>query len=189
MTLATDKPQAMPVTEDPTSQEGKPLHHAIEGDSAATHQNSAPILVGKDPSGNLQYLSLNSNNEVIVDSDSAEVACLSDTGKVTGNNSTEQLVVSITLQASTEYKEIGYIVSNFRQSEYRIIAVDDVGVTDVETELATILVGPGDYTDSATLDCLTFTSGSTGVQELQIVGLNKDAASDLRATISAKEIV
>lgn len=186
MSLTTDKPQAIPVLEDPADQAGKPLAKVLEGDAAAS-KNAAPMLVGKDPSGNLQYIALNSNREVIVDTESAEVACLTGTAKVTGGTS-EQKVLGITLQASTEYKKIGWALSNFRQTEYRIVAVSDVGVTDVETELATILVGPGDYNDSSELECLTFTSGATGVQELQLVGTNKDVASDLRGTLSVQEV-
>ncbi len=186
MSLTTDKPQAFPILEDPADNSGKPLSYKVEGDPAAGG-NYAGILTGKDPDGNLQFLKLNASNELVVDLDSNEVACLTGTAKVAGGTS-EQAILQITLQATTEYRKLGWIVSNFRQSEFRIIAVDDVGVTDVETELATILVGPGDYTDSAELECLSFTSGGTGVQELQLVGTNKDVASDLRGTLSIEEV-
>lgn len=187
MSLASDKPQAFPITEDVNDQTGKPLSHAQEG-AVAAGKNAAPILVGKDPSGNLQYIALNSSNEVRVDSESAEVACLSGSAKVTGNNSVEQTVLTITLAASREYRDIGWSVSNFRQTEYRVIWVDDVGGADTETELTTVLVGPGQYNSVGELECLSFTSGATGVQELRLVGLNKDAASDLRGTLSVKEV-
>jgi len=186
MSLTTDIVQAFPILEDPTGNIGKPWSFKEEGDPAAGG-NYGGVLAGKDPSGNLQFLSLNSSNELIVNSESANIACLTGTAKVSGGTS-EQAVLAITLQASKEYRRIGWIFSNFRQTEYRIISVEDVGVTDVETELATMLVGPGDYTDSGELDCLTFTSGSTGVLELQVVATNKDAASDLRGTLSVLEV-
>lgn len=186
MSLTTDKIQAFPILEDPSDNSGKPLSFKQEGDAAAGG-NYAGMLTAKDGSGNLQFLNVNASGELIVNIEADDVSCLTATGKVTGGTS-EQAICQITLQATTGYKGVGWTVSNFRQTEYRIIAVDDVGVTDVETELATILVGPGDYTDSAELDCLSFTSGSTGTQELQLVGTNKDVASDLRGTLTVKEI-
>ena len=49
----------------------------LEGAAAASGGvNYAGMMVGKDPSDNLQFLSLNSNNELIVDTESAEVACV-----------------------------------------------------------------------------------------------------------------
>jgi len=188
MSLATDNPQAFPVLEDPTTKTGVALAKVLEDDAAAG-KNALPALVGKDPAGNLRYLKTNTAGELVVDTDSEEVACLSESAKVAGNNTTEQDVISITLQNSIEYKKIGWIVSCFRQAEFRIVHMDDDGgVGETENELATILVGPGDYTDSGELDCLNFTSGATGVQVLKVVGLNKDAASDLRATLSLLEM-
>ena len=188
MSLATDNPQAFPVLEDPTTKTGVALAKVLEDDAAAG-KNALPALVGKDPAGNLRYLKPNTAGELVVDTDSEEVACLSGSAKVSGNNTTEQDVISITLQNSVEYKKIGWIVSCFRQAEYRIVHIDDEGgVGEAENELATMLVGPGDYTDSGELDCLNFTSGATGDQVIKIVGLNKDAASDLRATLSLLEM-
>jgi hypothetical protein len=176
----------MPILEDPADNSGKPLHFKQEGDAAAGG-NYAGMLVGKDPSGDLQFLSINANNEVIVDVDGAEVACVTGTAKVTGGTS-EQTVLDVTLVAGREYKEIGWVVSNFRQTEYRIVHVDDPAGTPVEVELATILVGPGDYTDSeGDMECMSFTAGATA-PVLRLYGTNKDAASDLRGTLSAKEI-
>lgn len=188
MSLATDKPQAMPTLENPGDQAGVPLAKVLEGD-LSTGKNASAALVAKDAAGNLQYIKVNTNNEIIVDIDSAEVACLTETGKVAGSNVAEQAVMDIVLQNSLEYKELGWIVSNFRQTEYRIVWIDDEGGGgEAETELATILVGPGGYTDSNELECLSFTTGAIGNQVLRVYGLNKDAASDLRATVSIKEV-
>jgi len=188
MSLATDNPQAFPVLEDPTTKTGVALAKVLENDAAAG-KNALPALVGIDPAANLRYLKTNTAGELVVDTDSEEVACLSAAAKVTGDNAIEQDVVSVTLQNSVEYKKIGWIVSCFRQAEYRIVHIDDDGgVGEAENELSTILVGPGDYTDSGELTCLNFTSGATGTQTLKVVAINKDAASDLRATISVLEM-
>jgi hypothetical protein len=188
MSLTNDNVQAMPVLQDPVSFAGVPINKVLEGDASAA-KNAIPALTFKDVAGNLQYAKVNANNEIVVDIDSEEIACLSDSAKVAGNNSVEQDIVLISLLNDLEYKNIGWIVSCFRQAEFRIVWIDDEGgVGETETELATILVGPGDYTDSGELECLNFTAGSVGTQTLKIVGLNKDQASDLRATLTAKEV-
>lgn len=187
MSLTNDKVQAFPILEDLANNAGVPVHKALEG-ATVTGKNAIPGLVAKDPSGNFKYLEIDQFGQVKVTSQALDFACLSATAKVTGGTS-EQEVLSIVLQQNTEYKDIGFICSNFRQSEFRIAWVEDVGVTDVETELATLLVGPGDYTKiSDGMSCLDFTSGGTGVQELRVYGTNKDVASDLRATLTVKEI-
>lgn len=187
MSLATDKPQATPILEDASDNTGKPLSYKAEGSAAASGgTNYAAMMVGKDGSGNLQFISLNANREVVVSTESANLACLNGSAKVVGGT-TEQTVFDINLVAGREYREIGWIVSNFRQSEYRILHVDDPGGTPVEEELATILVGPGDYTDSGELHCLNFTAGAT-TPVLRLVGTNKDVASDLRGTLSTQEV-
>jgi len=187
MTLATDKPQAMPILEDLADNSGVSPAKVLEGDASAAKRAFA-ALTFKDIAGNLQYAKVNANNEVVVSSESADVACLSASAKVTGSNTLEQTIATIILQQNKVYKKIGWVGSNFRQTEYRVVQISDVGVTDVETEITTFLVGPGDYTSSDQLDCLNFTSGAVGTQELRIVGLNKDAASDLRATLSVEEV-
>jgi hypothetical protein len=185
MSLTTDKVQAMPILEDPADNVGKPLSFKEEGDPTAGG-NYAGMLVGKDPSDNLQFLSLNANNEVIVDADSAEVACLTGSAKVTGGTS-EVTVLDVSLVAGREYQKVGWIGSNFRQTEYRIVHIDDPAGTPVEVELATFLVGPGAYTSAEQLDCLSFTAPATD-PVLRLYGTNKDAASDLRGTLSVEEI-
>lgn len=188
MTLTNDKPQAVPILEEPSDLSGVALNKVFEGDPAAGKKALA-ALISKDAAGNLQYPVVNQNNELVVSTESGDIACLSDSGNVTGSNSTEQTVVSITLQNDYTYRKLGWSVSNFRQTEYRIVWVDDVGGGgETETELNTILVGPSDYNDSADIDCLSFTAGATGVQELRLYGLNKDAASQLRGMISVEEV-
>lgn len=186
MTVTNDLPQATHTLEDVGTQGGLPLHKVLEGDAAAA-KNASAALTAKDAAGDLQYPRVNAQRELVVSTTSADNACLNATGKVAGNKVTEQVVLTIVLQASLEYKKIGWLVSCFRQSEFRIVHVADVGVTDVETEIATMLVAPNDVTDSNELECLSFTSGATGVQELRLVGINKDAISDLRGTVTVLE--
>lgn len=187
MSLATDLPQAMPVLENPSGNAGVPLSKVAQGDAAAG-KNYLGALGAKDAAGNLQFPLVNDNRELVISLESANVASLSGTAKVTGHASVEQDVVAVTLQATTEYRKIGWIVSCFRQAEFRLVHIADAEGTPVETELATILVGPGQYSNVGELSCLAFSSGGTGVQELKLVGINKEAVSDLRGTVSVEEI-
>jgi hypothetical protein len=186
MSLTTDKPQAHPVLEDTSDSSGVPLAKALEGETT-TAKNAQGALVAKDAAGNFRYMKVNAQDELIVDTETSEVACLNGTAKVTGGTS-EQTIFDIVLVAGREYRKLGWSVSNFRQTEYRFLHIDDPGGTPTETELLTVLVAPGDVNDSSELECISFTAGATG-PVLRVVGTNKDAASDLRATASILEVV
>lgn len=186
MSLGNDLPQAQHILENVGTQAGEALHRVNEGDAAAG-KNAAAILTGKDASGNLQYPRVNAQRELVISTTSADKACLNASAKVTGHKTVEQTILTIVLQQNLEYKKIGWIASCFRDSEFRIIHIADAAGTPVETELATILVAAGAVTNSGELECLDFTSGGVGVQELALVGINKDAVSDLRGTLSVLE--
>jgi hypothetical protein len=187
MTLASDYVQAFPILEDidDANKVGVPLSQAVEGDPIAG-RDFAGMLTAKDASDNLRFPKVNSQNELIVDTDSGEMACVTGNAKVTGGTS-EQTIVDVTLVAGRTYRQISWIVACIRQAEFRIVHVDDPAGTPAETELGTLLVGPGDYTDSGEDSCLEFTAGATD-PVLRVVGTNKDVASDLRAKISALEV-
>jgi hypothetical protein len=188
MTLATDYPQAFHILEDidDANKVSAPLSQAVEGDTI-TGRNFHGALVAKDASDNLQFMKVNAQNELIVDTESAEVACVTGSAKVTGGTS-EQTIVDVSLVAGRTYRQVSWIVACIRQAEFRIVHVDDPAGTPTETELGTLLVGPGDYTDSGEDSCMEFTAGATS-PVLRLVGTNKDVASDLRGKLSALEIV
>lgn len=186
MSLTTDKIQAMPMLEQTSDNAGVPLHRVLQGDALAA-KNALAALIAKDAAGNLRYPKVNANDELIVDTDSNEFAYLHDTGKVTGHASVEQIVLEIALVAGREYRHLNWIVSNFRNTEYRIVHVDDPSGTPVIVELATVLVGPGDLTDSGEIETAFIAPSTAPV--LRIMGINKDVASDLRATLSVLEVV
>lgn len=186
MALTGDLAQASATIENTSTGEGVALARALEGDASAA-KNAQGALIATDIAGNFQYLRVNGSNELLVASDSTTVAKLSGTGNVVGSI-TEKEVFAIVLQASTVYQNLAWLVSNYRRTEYRIVIVDDVGVTDVETEILALLVGPDDNTDSGQLEDLSFTTGSTGVQELQVLATNQGSVSQMRATVSLQEI-
>lgn len=177
---------SFPVLEDFSTQAGLPLHKVLEGDAAAA-KNALASLIAKDPSGNLIYLRANASGELIINNQSGEVACLTASGSV-GGSATFVNVATITLTNDLVYKKLGYSVSCFRDAEFRIVQVDDVGGTPVETIHAYILAGAGDFTDSNEMECVEFTAGSTGVVELQLRGMNINALSDLKGMISILEL-
>jgi hypothetical protein len=76
------------------------------------------------------------------------------------------------------------VVSCFRDAHFQIVQVDDV----TETILADILVDAGQPTVAMQLEGLSFTAGSTGTQQLKIMGKNMNAQSALRGTISVIEV-
>lgn len=185
MSLANDLPQAVPVLEDPVSLEGQPLNKVLEGDAAAL-KNALAALIAKDAAGNLQYPRVNAQNELVVSTTSNDYACLGDTAKVAGDKVTEQLVLTIPLSSSLEYDQLFWKVACFRQAEFRLVWVDDVGGTPVETELDTTLVGPNQYTFGSQASCMGFTT-TANTCELRVYGINYDTASDLRATVYLRE--
>jgi len=179
---------SFPTTED-GSGNGVAVRSIIEG-GAITTINSQPAIIAKDPSNNGIYLKANSQGELIISDGTDEDIKLHDSGKLTGTT-TEAIVATITLQASTNYRQLGWSVNCAKWSLFRIVAIEDVGVTDVETELLTIMTDAGDIQDSNELINLKFQSGSTGVLELQLLAKNLSSASgqasDLRGAITIGE--
>ena len=130
---------------------------------------------------------MNSDDELIVNN-TDDFTCLTGEGSTTGSQ-TETKIASITLTASTLYTGLEATISCFRDTVARIVAVEDVGVTDVETELVPgIRVGAGNFNFSEVFECLgKFTSGSTGVLELQLLAANLNSVSDIDASLGVKE--
>jgi hypothetical protein len=187
MALTNDLTQAVPVLEDISNSEGKPLALAVEG-ATITGKNALAGLVAKDAADQFKYLEVDgTGNLKVVTGGGETVARLSDSGNVAGGT-TEQTVLTVTLQNSMVYRDLSWVVSNFRETEYRLIWVDDVGVGDVETELMTVLCNSSDPTDSGQLNDMSFTTGATGTQEFRVVGTNKATASQMRAAVSFEEV-
>lgn len=178
---------SFPTLENRSTQAGVPLSQSVEGD-AALGGNYLGALVGKDPSGDLQFLKLNDQNELVISTESSDEACLKDRDNVAGSASFVD-ICTITLQNSKVYKDLGWVVSCLRDAEFEVVWVDDVGGTDTETILADPIVGSGAYTHSeGNLKCGRFTSGASGVQELRIRGKNQNALDNMKASLFITEI-
>lgn len=173
--------------EDVSSQAGLPLHKMVEGE-ATSGKNAQGALVAKDPSGNAIYLRTNLSNELLVASNSASIANLSDEGGVVGSTSFQTLA-EIALQNDYVYQNLSFLGSCFRDAVYEVVQVDDTGGTPVETIHATFRTGAGAYTCSENMDALTFTAGSTGTCVLRIRGKQlQNVASDVDGAIAIQEV-
>ncbi|HEY9705624.1 MAG TPA: hypothetical protein V6C58_24510, partial [Allocoleopsis sp.] len=109
--------------------------------------------------------------------------CLKNFAKNATGSLTEVALSTITLTATKSYANIGLVVSCTRTAIYRLVQVNDA----VETELAVIVVGAGQFTADFYQPCLEITAGATGTQELKVYGINLDKASQLSSTLSCLE--
>lgn len=160
---------------------------AGDADSSAA---AVPALVGKDASGNLQYLRTKTDGTIFISGDQSDFACLTANGLVAGSIASFQLVATITLQASKTYKLPGWVIGATRISEFKLVWGDDVGGGgEAFTDLVQgLLVGSGDDSDSDQIECIEFTTGATGTQQLRLEGINLVNTTDLRGTIAVKEV-
>lgn len=177
-----------PILADSSTGAGEPAISRIEGEVAAAQEG----LIGfsfKDSSGNVVLPQLLSSGAIVVDTEGVNFTCLSAQGEDTAPVvDTEADITTITLAASTTYQDIWVLVTASRWSFFRIYWVEDAGVTDVESDLGWIHVGPGQYTICCEMPCKEFITTGNGVEELRIAGTAKNQASDLRASLSVREI-
>ena len=167
---------------------GESLTKAVEGLAAAT-QRGLTAFVAKDVSGNIQLLNLNSDGAVRVSlGDDEDNWADLDSGPLNNAGSLSEVEVgAITLQASTEYKKPFVNVSCYQDTIYRLVSVDDAEGTPVEDELLVWKAAEGQNDISKALDRIKFTSGSTGVQELQLLATNIEEISEIDALIGVME--
>jgi hypothetical protein len=173
------------VLEDSGTQAGLPLHKVLEGDAYAA-KNALPALIAKSGT-DLIYLKVNPSTGALLVDTGAATECLKAKGELAAGSATLALVTGaeISLAVSTGYESIGFIVSCRRDALFQIIQVDNV----TETILSEMIVGPGAYTISDELHCLSFTSGATGTQKIKIMAKNFEALSSLRASVTIEQIV
>jgi hypothetical protein len=188
--MATEKRESFPGLEDGTaSDEGAAQSLKADGSAAASGgTNYAGNMVAKDGSGNLQFVKVNANREVVVSQEAGDVACLSAEGTIDDGSASLVDLAVIVAQAGLVYQKVEVTVSCYRDAKFIVESVDDVGVTDVITELFRGRVGSGAYTILIKLDCRQFTQGSTGVQNIRLRAINNNALSDIDGSIAVQEV-
>lgn len=164
------------------SNQGVAADQSQSGDSASG-KSGITAFAFKDSSGNLVLPQLTAAGKLAVDSGASTGTCKKAFGKNAAGSLTEVTIATITLTASKVYAEIASTVSCTRTSVFRLIHNDN----GAETELAVQIVGAGQFSHDFYQPCLEFTAGATGTQELKILAINLDKASQLSGTVSCLE--
>jgi len=175
-----------PILEDVTSQAGLPLHKVAQ-DDALSGKNAAAFLGFKNSLGKLRYPKVDGEDRLIVSGGASDdYAYLSMRGEKDSGSATLALVTGcdIDLVADLTYRDVGFIVSCFRDAHFQIVQVNNL----TETILADILVDSGAPTITGQITALPFAAGSTGVQKLKLLAKNENALSALRGTLTVTEV-
>lgn len=179
-----DLREAFPVIVDETTGAGEALISRIEGEAGAAQEG----LIGfsfKDSSGNVVLPQLTAAGALPVDTEGTNTDCLHDNGEDAAGSASLVDIATITLTASKDVMALGWVVSCLRASLFQIVQIDDA----TETVLAEMIVGPGDYTNTGELNCISFTAGATGTQSVVLRGKNFDKLSSLRGSVSCEQAV
>lgn len=173
-----------------SNDESEALAKVLEGDASAS-KNAQAALVFKNAAGDLRYPKVNAQDEIITSEESADIAHLDAAANVAGSDTLKDVVV-ITLQNDKTYKELEFAVAAFRDTDFRVVHVDDVGgVPTTNVLTGNIKTGSGKPNEVVRLKSLRFTSGGTGVQELRIEGINLQSGSgivEMSGTLAVVEI-
>lgn len=169
--------EVFPVLENGSAQ-GAALSQSQSGDAAAGKKGLTAFGF-RDSSGNLVLPQLSVDGRLPVTQEAAGT-CLKAFGKNAAGSLTEVTIATIALTASEVYSGIAAMVSSTRTSIFRLVHNDD----GAEVELGVMIVGAGQFTADFYQPCLEFTAGATGTQELKVLGINLDKASQMSATIS-----
>lgn len=185
--------EIFPVLEDIEDNCGYGLNRIHEGESPRNNaddddKNGLLAFSFTDKDGNVVLPQLNNDGAIVV---TPEAGDCKRNGSInaTGDKDSYFDLANITLTAGNTYTKINAIGSSFRDTDFEIVLVEDVGVTDVETVIGNFLTGPGQFTTKFDLtpDCLD-TTGMTGVIELRVRAINLQKASKTSAYLSLNEI-
>ncbi len=169
-----------PVVADFASDEGLALH-AIQSGVAPSTRNGIIGFSFKDASGNVVLPQLNSEGKIPVTMEGAGVP--KSANDLVAGSLTETLVCEVALATSKTYGRIKASGSCFRETIYRLIALDDV----TENDLGMFIVGPGEFSFDLSLGETEFASGASGTQKLQLKAINLQKVSDIIGQISCLE--
>ena len=151
-----------PILEDANGNGVSPL---VKQEGDVVGGNEVAVLAAKDSSGNNAKIPLGSDGRVPV-SLAAIGTKLRQSGKATtGIPGSDVTVVTITLTVDEVYQMEYFNLSCMRECEWRI-EHNDNGTPVVLLQGVT---NPGANAASDCCDCIEFTAGSTGTQELKII--------------------
>jgi hypothetical protein len=176
-----DVREVFPILED-SSNVGAVLSKSQSGDASAGKVGLTGFVF-RDSSGNLVLPQLTAAGKISVDAgSSASGTCKSAYGTNAGSLSNVTLG-TITLTASKVVSDIEAQLSCSRSALAEIVWNND----GAETILGWIMTGPGQFTAHLDINCLTFTSGATGTQQILFRAKNLDKAASLYGTVAVLE--
>jgi hypothetical protein len=176
-----DVREVFPILED-GSNVGAVLTKSQAGDSSSGKVGLTGFTF-RDSSGNLVLPQLTAAGKIAVDAGaSASGTCKSAQGTNAGSLSNVTLG-TITLTASKVISDIEAQIACSRSALAEVVWNDD----GAETILGWIMTGPGQFTAHLDINCLTFTSGSTGTQQILFRAKNLDKAASLYGTVAVLE--
>lgn len=169
-----------------SSDEAKPLGEFTEGVNYAGATNKEG-LVGfsfKDSSGDVILPQLNDEGALPVTQDSGTQ--IDGFGENAGNKVAFEDLVTLVLTLENSYNKLCGTISASRQTEWEIVHIDDVGVTDTETLLGKFVTHSAPFH----FECLPKfdTVGGTGVQNLVLRAQNQDAVTPMYGTMCVNEL-
>lgn len=186
--------ESFPTLENIDTEVGEVLSRLNEGDSPialdlVTKKNGLIGFSFKDVNGNVVLPTLNADGSIPVELD-AGTTLRARGSDVDGDDTVKMVLATIPLTANKTYTKLSAQGSCFRDTEFEIVLIDDVGVTDTETILDEFLTGPGQFTTKSGLTIDEFnTNGFTGTINLVVRAINLNKASKTMASISVNEIV
>lgn len=176
-----DVREVFPILED-SSNVGAVLSKSQAGD-VASGKVGLTAFGFRDSSGNLILPQLTASGRIAVDAGTAASGtCKSAYGTNAGSLSNVTLA-TITLTASKVVSDIEAQISCSRAALAEIVWNDN----GAETILGWIMTGPGQFTAHLDINCLTFTSGATGTQQILLKAKNLDKAASLYGTVAVLE--
>ena len=169
------------------NEQGEVLKGRQEGMDALL-QNGSIGFAFKDKDDKVILPKLNNEGAIFVSSDAGTT--IRDSGSDTdGDDSVKMVLATLVLTAEKEYTKLSAQGSCFRDTEFEIVLIDDVGVSDTETILDEFLAGSGQYTTKSGLEIDSFsTTGFTGTINLVLRAINLNKASKTMGSMSVNEI-
>lgn len=142
-----------------------------------------PTIMWKDSSGNLAIPQLTAQGRIPVDTEQVVGTIKRARGTVSAGSLTATNVATLSLTATKKYSDISFIVSCRKDAFFQIVQNDNGS----QTVLYDVILGPGQLSFQCNLHVDQFTAGTTGTQQLLVVGNNFSTQSALYATVTCVE--
>jgi len=152
--------------------------------AAAAFKEAMVAFAFKDSSGNVVLPQLNDEGAIVVSEDAGTK--LADFGEHAGDKAAFQDICTLVLTLEQNYSKICGTISSSRQTEWELVAIDDVGVTDTEVLVAKFVTHDSPFH----FECVpnVTTVGGTLIQNLILRAQNQDAVSPMYGTLQANEL-